>query len=96
LQESGAQSLEAAERRDLWNESKTSETPMPEGMVLSLSSTEFSGFHLLGNADAIRQAMSGFSLPSSNIPSWANTLDEKEWKAQLLKRLQKKNSDGSK
>ncbi|ELT97364.1 hypothetical protein CAPTEDRAFT_185190 [Capitella teleta] len=42
-----------------------------------------------GAVDAIRNAMCGFSLPDSHIPSWANALEEQQWKSQLLDRLQK-------
>jgi hypothetical protein len=37
---------------------------------------------------AIKEAMVGFSLPSSAVPSWARTVPESVWKAELIGGLQ--------
>ncbi|CAI8051965.1 hypothetical protein GBAR_LOCUS28425 [Geodia barretti] len=43
-------------------------------------------------AAAIKQAMVGFSLPSSVTPSWAHTVPESVWKAELIGGLKQKKS----
>lgn len=36
----------------------------------------------------VKQAMSNFTLPSTNIPDWANYIPEELWKQNLMDRLQ--------
>ena len=38
--------------------------------------------------DAIKKAMTGFSLPTSATPSWAQVVPESVWKAELIGGLQ--------
>lgn len=45
--------------------------------------------HSTGEVAAIKQAMAGFSLPSSAMPSWAHAVPESVWKAELIGGLQK-------
>ena len=48
-------------------------------LLLSLSFSE--------QADAVKQAMAGFTLPLSSVPSWANEVPESVWKQELLQGL---------
>ena len=49
-------------------------------------------FTIPEEAAAIKQAMVGFSLPSSVTPSWAHTVPESVWKAELIGGLKQKKS----
>ena len=40
--------------------------------------------------EAIKEVMSGFSLPTSAIPEWAKQVPEEVWKTELLDGLKKK------
>ena len=40
--------------------------------------------------EAIKQAMAGFSLPTSAVPQWAKMVPEDVWKAELIGGLQTK------
>jgi len=40
--------------------------------------------------EAIKQAMAGFSLPTSAVPQWAKVVPEDVWKAELIGGLQTK------
>lgn len=51
------------------------------------------------NCDEVRAAMSGFTLPPSSIPPWAENIPEAQWATALLQQLQKlltKEDDSSK
>ena len=45
---------------------------------------------LIEAVEEIKQAMSGFSLPSSSIPQWAKQVPEDVWKNELIKGLQER------
>jgi len=42
------------------------------------------------DAEVIKQAMAGFSLPTNNIPEWARVVPEENWKSKLLDSIAKK------
>lgn len=46
----------------------------------------------LGQVDTIKAAMTGFELPSKNIPDWAREITEDQWKDRLLSSLKSKKS----
>lgn len=51
------------------------------------------------NCDEVRAAMSGFTLPPSSIPPWAENIPEAQWAATLMQQLQRlltKEDDSSK
>lgn len=39
--------------------------------------------------DQVKNVMASISLPSTSIPSWANTISEDQWKEQLMIRIKK-------
>lgn len=41
------------------------------------------------NCDEVRAAMSGFTLPPSSIPPWAENIPEAQWAATLMDQLQR-------
>lgn len=41
------------------------------------------------NCDEVRAAMSGFTLPPSSIPPWAENIPEAQWAAALMQQLQR-------
>lgn len=41
----------------------------------------------VANADEVRRAMSGFMLPPSATPTWAQAMPEDVWKKELLEGL---------
>lgn len=45
-----------------------------------------------GQVDTIKAAMTGFELPSKNIPDWAREITEDQWKDRLLSSLKTKKS----
>jgi len=45
---------------------------------------------MLEAVEEIKQAMSGFSLPTSSIPAWAKQVPEDVWKNELIKGLQER------
>ena len=45
---------------------------------------------LAADIDAVRQAMTGFSLPVSSTPDWALSVPEDIWKKELLDGLRKR------
>ena len=45
---------------------------------------------LIAHAEVIKQAMSGFSLPTNNIPEWARVVPEENWKSKLMDSIAKK------
>lgn len=51
------------------------------------------------NCDEVRAAMSGFTLPQSSIPLWAENIPEAQWATTLMQQLQRlltKEDDSSK
>ncbi|CAG7833927.1 unnamed protein product [Allacma fusca] len=44
------------------------------------------------NMEIIKNAMKGFSLPASNIPTWADQIDETSWKEKLVSSFGRKSS----
>ena len=44
-------------------------------------------FVITGHFDKIKSVMSGFQLPSSNIPDWAQSLSEEQWQTQVVSKL---------
>ncbi len=48
---------------------------------------------LVDQADQIKAAMSGFSLPSSAIPEWAKHIPENIWKSKLIDGIRTKDDD---
>ncbi|XP_005094828.1 uncharacterized protein LOC101860397 isoform X2 [Aplysia californica] len=58
----------------LWNQSR-----------LASSKVSFDAAH----ENKILKAMSGFALPTENIPDWAKTLPDDQWQRQVLGRLRK-------
>ena len=44
----------------------------------------------IAEADQIKAAMCGFTLPASHTPAWARTVSEEDWKASLISRLHSK------
>ncbi|XP_076351783.1 uncharacterized protein LOC143247470 [Tachypleus tridentatus] len=43
--------------------------------------------------EKIKECMSGFTLPSSSVPSWASVIPEEDWKKYLLGRLEERKLD---
>ncbi|XP_013785390.1 male-enhanced antigen 1-like isoform X2 [Limulus polyphemus] len=43
--------------------------------------------------EKIKECMSGFTLPSSSVPSWASVIPEEDWKTYLLGRLEERKLD---
>ena len=50
----------------------------------------FHCFQHVGQVEAIKQAMAGFSLPLGSQPQWAKVVPENVWKAELIEGLQQK------
>lgn len=66
------------ERTELWNQ------PCQQSDRLPLDEDQ---------TEKIKAAMSGFSLPKPNIPSWASGVSEEDWRTQLFMKLQGKSSE---
>lgn len=62
---------ETEERSELWNVPRSTQ---------NLEITQ-------DQADKVRAAMSGFSLPTSSQPDWAKLIPEDQWKTQLIAKL---------
>ena len=43
--------------------------------------------------DQVKSAMASFTLPSTAIPEWANTISEDQWKEQLVHRMKEIQKD---
>jgi len=44
------------------------------------------------HAEKVKEAMAGFTLPPTAVPSWANVIPEEEWKAQLFEYIKGRDS----
>ncbi|XP_071941192.1 uncharacterized protein [Antedon mediterranea] len=44
---------------------------------------------LMANDDLIKAAMSGIKLPTTGVPNWANFVQEKDWKKNIVKTARK-------
>ena len=42
------------------------------------------------HVEQVKNAMTGFTLPPMNIPDWAKTISEEDWKKSLIRSVQKK------
>ncbi|XP_033120214.1 uncharacterized protein LOC117119486 [Anneissia japonica] len=69
------------------------ETPKPDmSTVVTHTDSPESLKHrreIMASDDQIRAAMSGFSLPTASVPNWANFVQEKDWKTNLIQKIQK-------
>ena len=62
----------------------------PETIEVWSSSENQSNIELdADKIDQVKLAMASFTLPSSNIPEWATSVSEEQWKEQIIDRIKK-------